>query len=140
MEKQLLSDEGQFPTEDIIFSHIAESKTIWKELFKNIHEIHPEFAEQWRYYNDGKSWLLKITKKAKTIFWLTVIKDAFRVTFYFGDKAETEIIKSNISEPLKEQYLTGKRFGKIRSVSLIVTNDKDIRDILSLAEIKLKIK
>ncbi len=70
MDQLILTDKNQFPTEEIIFSHIGKSKILWESIFKYIHANYPDFSEQWKYYNDGKSWLLKVAKKSKTIFWL----------------------------------------------------------------------
>ena len=67
MEQPILGNKEQFPTEEIIFSHIGKSKTLWQSLFEYIHTNHPDISEQWRYYNDGKSWLLKVTRKSKII-------------------------------------------------------------------------
>ena len=140
MEEKVLTDKNQFPTEEIIFSHIGKTRIFWESLFKNIHSNHPEFTEQWRYYNDGKSWLLKVTKKTKTIFWLSVLKDTFRIAFYFGDKAEPTIMSSNISEELKNQFKNGKKYGKIRAITLTINTDDDIENVAELIETKLKIK
>ena len=104
MQQTILSDKTQFPTEDIIFSHIGRAKSLWISFFNYIHSTHPEFSEEWRYYNDGKSWLMKVQKKAKTVFWLSIIKNAFRVTFYFTDRSEDAIFNSSISDELKESF------------------------------------
>ena len=140
MEQPILSDKNQFPTEEIIYSHIGKSKTLWQSLFQFIHSDHPELNEEWRYYNDGKSWLLKVTKKSKTIFWLSIIKKAFRITFYFTDKAEEIINNSSISDELKEQFKNGKRYNKIRGITVVFKNKKDIDYAKSLISIKLSIK
>lgn len=140
MEEKVLIDENQFPTEEIIFSHIGENKIFWNSLFEQIHTNYPDFSEQWRYYKDGKSWLFKLTKKSKTIFWLSVLKGLFKITFYFGDKAEPAILESTISDELKDQFVNGKRYGKIRGITLTITNDKDIEYVKSLIEIRLSIK
>lgn len=140
MEKPILTDKNQFPTKEIIYSRIGKSKVLWQSVFEFIHTNHPDFIEQWRYYNDGKSWLLKVTKKAKTIFWLSVIKDSFRMTFYFTDKAEEAINKSSISEELKEKFKNGKRFNKIRGITIVFKNKKDIEYAKTLIAIKLSIK
>jgi hypothetical protein len=68
MDQPTLKDKNEFPTEEIIFSHIGKSKILWISIFDYIHKNHSDFSEEWRYYNDGKSWLLKVTKKSKTIF------------------------------------------------------------------------
>ena len=140
MEQPILGNKEQFPTEEIIFSHIGKSKTLWQSLFEYIHRNHPDISEQWRYYNDGKSWLLKVTRKSKTIFWLTVIKNYFRITFYFTNRAEETINKSSISNELKKQFKEGKHYGKIRGLTVTFKNKKDIEYAKALITIKLSIK
>ena len=140
MDQLILTDKNQFPTEEIIFSHIGKSKIFWESIFKYIHMNHPDCSEQWKYYNDGKSWLLKITKKTKTIFWLSIIQDSFIITFYFGDKVEPAIMESTISNTLKEQFKGGKRFGKIRGLTLQMNNKQNVEFAKELISIKLNIK
>lgn len=140
MHQIILSDKNQFPTEKIIFSHIGKSVIIWESLFSYIHTNYPDFSEEWRYYNDGKSWLMKVTKKSKTIFWLSVIPDSFSITFYFGDKAETAIMNSALSDKIKEQFNEGKRFGKIRGITLVMNKKQNIKSAKELISIKLSAK
>ncbi len=140
MQPPILSDKSQFPTEEIIFSHIGKAKILWSSLFEFIHTNYPVISEEWRYYNDGKSWLMKVTRKSKTIFWLSIIKDSFRTTFYFTDKAEKAIHNSTISDKLKEQFATGKKYNKIRGVTVAFKNKKDVEDAKVLIALKLSIK
>lgn len=140
MDRIILNDKNQFPTEEIIFSHIDKSKTFWESLFKHIHTNHPDFSEEWRYYNDGKSWLMKVTRKSKTIFWLSLVENTFRITFYFGDKAETAMKESRISAALKKQFVDGRRYGKIRGLTLMMDNKQNVESTKELISIKLKIK
>ncbi len=140
MEQPILTDKDQYPTEAIIFKHIGASKKFWDLLFGYVHASHPDFSEEWRYYKDGKSWLMKVTRKSATIFWLSVIENAFRITFYFGDKAEQMIMESTISDRLKEQFRDGKRFGKIRGITINFKDPEDVESAKSLIAIKLNIR
>jgi hypothetical protein len=140
MDKIVLTDKTQFPTEEIIFFHLGKSKVLWESVFNFIHTNYPDFSEQWNFYNDGKSWLMKITKKSKTIFWLSVIPGSFKITFYFSDKAETAIMESGISSELKAEFKEGKRFGKIRGLTLLMNYKNNIEYVKELISIKLKIK
>jgi hypothetical protein len=140
MEQPVLADKNQFPTEEVIYSHIGKSKQLWLSLFGYIHENHPDFIEQWRYYLDGKSWLLKVSRKAKTIFWLSIVEGSFRTTFYFADKAEEAIAKSSLSDELKKQYRNGKRHGKIRGLTILYKNRRDVEYAKELIEIKASLK
>jgi hypothetical protein len=140
MEPHVLTDKRQFPTEEIIFAHLGKSKVFWLSLFEYIHTNHPDLSEEWRYYNDGKSWLLKVKRKKKTVFWLSVVKDAFRTTFYFTDRANGAIADSSISDELKEQFASGKRFGAIRGLTVTYKNKKAVADAQKLIALKISLK
>ncbi len=136
MEQPVLTDKDQFPTEQIIYSHIGKSKALWLLLFEAIHRDHPDFAEQWRYYQDGKSWLLKVSRKSKTIFWLSIVEGSFRTTFYFTEKAEQAIADSSLSAELKNQYKSGKRYGKLCGLTILYKNRRDVEYAKQLIAIK----
>ena len=140
MEQPVLTDKNQFPTEEVIFSHIGKTKALWLLLFEDIHKNHPDFAEQWRYYLDGKSWLLKVTRKDKTIFWLSIIEGTFRTTFYFTDRAEEAISQSSLSAALKKQFEAGKHYNKIRGLTVLFKNRRDVDYARQLIEMKLSLK
>lgn len=140
MQTPILTDKDQFPTEEIIYSHIGKNKPLWNSVFDFIHTNHPDISEEWRYYNDGKSWLMKVTRKSKTIFWLSILKSSFRTTFYFTDKAEEVISNSSISSKLKKQFSDAKRFGKIRGITIVFKSKKDIEDAKKLIALKISIK
>ncbi|MDP2036635.1 MAG: DUF3788 family protein [Ignavibacteria bacterium] len=140
MNDLVLTNKDQFPTDEVIFSHIGKAKTHWESLFKHIHSEHPDFKEEWRYYNDGKSWLMKVTHKKKTIFWLSIIPKMFRITFYFGDKAEPAIMESAIPDEAKKNFMEGKRYGKIRGITLVMNSKKNIEAAKELITVKVKTK
>jgi len=140
MEQLVLTNKDEFPTEEIIFSHIGRTKTHWIIIFEHIHNNYPEFSEEWRYYKDGNSWLLKVTRKSKTICWVSVVKGKFKMTFYFTDRAEPVIIDSTISNELKEQFKNGKYFNKIRGLTITFSSKKDVEYAKTLIDIKLNVK
>ncbi len=137
METPILNNPDQFPTEKLIYAHIGKTRAHWGQLFDQIKKSHPDFSEEWRYYNDGKSWLLKVTRKSKTIFWLSILKGAFRTTFYFTDKAREAITGSTLSNELKKQF--SSKTG-LRGITVIVRNKKDSDYIKELIGIKLSVK
>lgn len=140
MDTPVLSDKSHPPTDKIIFSHIGKSKALWVSLFEYIADEHPDFTSEWRYYNDGKSWLMKVQHKKKTVFWLSVIKGAFRTTFYFPERARKMVEESTVSEELKDQFRTGKNLGKVRGIRVVYKKKKDLEDSRELIGIKMRIK
>jgi hypothetical protein len=140
MEPPVLTDKNQFPTEKIIFSHLGKNKSLWVSVFDYIHSNYPELTEQWNYYNDGKSWLIKVTRKSKTICWVSLIKNSFRMTFYLNDKAEKAVMASSIPNEMKLQYQTGRKTKKINGLTVIFKTKKDVEITKELIDIKLSLK
>ncbi len=140
MEPLVLTDKSVYPDDDLIFSIIGRNSVYWKNLLKSIRELYPASEEVWRYYNDGKNWLFRIIFKKKTLFWIGVVADTFRITFYFGDKAEPAIVKSNLPDEIKMDFINGKRYGKLRAITIKVKSQEDIDHALIIAGIKVAIK
>lgn len=136
MDTPILNDKSQFPTDEVIFSHLGKSKTLWDSLFQYLAEAHPDFTREWRYYNDGKSWLMKVQHKKKTVFWLSIVKGAFRTTFYVHERAKKIIEASTLSRELKDQFRT-KSYGKLRGVTVVYKKKKDIEFAKELIGIKI---
>lgn len=140
MEQLVLINQNESPTEEIIFSYIGKTKIHWISIFEYFHNKYPEIVEEWRYYKDGKSWLLKIQRKSKTICWVSVLKNKFKMTFYFTDRAESAIVESSISDQLKQQFIEGKYYNKIRGLTITFTSKKDVEFAKTLLEVKFSIK
>ena len=136
MTKPVLDNKEQVPTDEIIFGHIGEKKARWESLFSWIKSEHPDFESEWRFYKDGNSWLMKQVRKKKTIFWLSVVEGGFIVTFYFGDKAEPAILDSALSRERKDAFVDGKRYGRIRGISIPIDDDGALADVKVLIPIR----
>lgn len=139
-ENRVLSDKQIIPNDDYIFSIIGEKRILWQTIMNYLSENYKDISGSWNYYNDGKQWLFKLIQKKKTIFWASILKDTFRVTFYFGDKAETLIDASDLLQTIKDDFKNGKRYGKIRAVTLKMSDLSDVESVKTLVVIKMKIK
>ncbi len=137
LEQPTLKDPSQYPTTEVIYSCLGDSRPLWVSFFEYVHEHHPDFSEEWRYYKDGHNWLLKVTRKSKTVFWTSVLEDTFQITFYFTDKVEEAINNADISDELKEQFKNGKRYGKLRGLSIVFRDITDIEYAKALIAIRL---
>jgi hypothetical protein len=140
MEPIVLTDPTVQPTDELIFEIIGENSVYWEKLIEYLYDKHLNITEEWRFYNDGKSWLYKAVRKKQTLYWIGVIKDTFRVTFWFGDKAAPIIESSTLPESIKEDFKNAKRYGQLRAISIEVRSDDDYSNAIKLLEIKAKMK
>jgi hypothetical protein len=139
-ENLVLSDKQIIPTDDYIFSIIGEKKILWQTIMNYVSENYKDISGSWNYYNDGKQWLFKLVQKKKTIFWAGILKDTFRVTFYFGDKAEPLIDASDLPRNIIDDFKNGKRYGKIRAISIKMSDLTDVEYVKKIIQIKTKMK
>lgn len=135
-EKFVLDDKNVIPDDDLIFAIIGNKKVYWHKIMSYLLDNYRESSGGWRYYNDGKQWLFKMVNKKKTIFWLGVLKDTFRITFYFGDKAEPVILASDLPETIRNGFRSAKKYGSIRPVTIKIMNDTDVDNVIKLIVIK----
>jgi ABC-type uncharacterized transport system YnjBCD substrate-binding protein len=140
-EIHAFSDKSVVPGEDLLFSLIGHKKIYWQTILRTVSESHKNITWGWNYYNDGKQWLFKLVQKQKTILWGAVLSNgSFRITFYFNDKAESAILSGDIPEKQKMEFMNGKRYGKIRDISLLVGSYEDVETVLKLAALKVELK
>lgn len=137
MADAVLNDKNVYPSEDVIFSHIGKSARLWASFFGYLHAEHPDFTEEWRYYNDGKVWLMKVQRKAKTVFWLSLADGTFRTTFYFPARAEDAIMGSSLSQELKESFASRNRDLKNHGLTVWFRKNSDIEQAKILCDLKL---
>jgi hypothetical protein len=136
MDAPVLADKNQFPTEEVVFSHLGRRRALWDALFAFIHAEHPDCVAQWRYYNDGKSWLLNLSRKKKTVFWLSLAGNTFRITAYFTDKAREAIRASALSAELKKPFRSALPAGKLRGITITFRKKGDVEDAKVLVALK----
>jgi hypothetical protein len=140
MEPIVLTDPNVQPTDELVFSIIGENSVYWKQIIDYLYEHHYEISEQWRFYNDGKSWLYRTLRKKKTIFWIGVLKDTFRISFWFGDKVEPALLASTLPEHIKVEFQIAKRYAHSRAISIEMHSSEDYDNVIKLIELNLKLK
>jgi hypothetical protein len=138
-DKPILSDKEIYPDDEYIFSIIGEKMQLWHRVIRHMKENYKDSSGDWHYYNDGKQWLFKMVNKKKTVFWAGIISDTFRITFYFGNKAEPVIESSDLAREIKDEFINAKRYGQIRPVTFTVRDDNDIDNVLKMISIKNKV-
>lgn len=139
-EKFAFPDPDVKPDDQLIFSKIGRKMKLWQAIMSFMSDNYKESEGLWNYYKDGNQWLFKMVLKKKTVFWGTVLDGAFRITFYFGGKAEPVIVESDLPEEAKQQFLNGPRYGKIRAITTTMNDLSDIETVKKLIAIKVKMK
>ena len=140
MDKPCLNNKDEYPDDEVLSRHLGSVKRVWDSFMNDLKETHPALAGEWRYYKDGSNWLYKLTKGKKTVCWVSVWPRLFKTTFYFPDRAEEFITASTLDKEYVDQFLHGKRYGKIRGITVAVQKATNLKATKILIDIKKQVK
>ncbi|HWR11118.1 MAG TPA: GNAT family N-acetyltransferase [Rectinemataceae bacterium] len=137
MEKSALFSAAAHPLEGSLMEALGETAFgAYETLFERLRENHPGMVENWSYYRDTKCWLLKVSSKGKTLFWLGVYDGYFRTTFYLKPDAGDAVNAAPLPEAAKTQYAESKG-KKYHGISLSIGATDDVDSFFALLPIKL---
>lgn len=146
-ENQLLRDPNIEPTDEVIAQALGNANYAFMKFVEGL-QTHGITLMDWRYYNDGKAWLSKgeykwttprEAKKVKPIFWLSIWDGFFKVSFFFAESVQAELLSLPISEETKELITNAKQMGKtMRFMPVIfdIENDAQLSDVFAVAEFR----
>jgi len=144
---QLLRDVNIEPTDEIIAEGLGAINNIYTKFVKGLEHYDISLMD-WRYYNDGKSWLTKGeykwvtargTNKVKPLFWLSIWEGFFKVSFFFSADIRDELLALPISQEAEEIIKNAKPMGKTMRflpVTFEVSDDKQLKDVYILAQFR----
>jgi hypothetical protein len=132
----VLNDRNTFPDSKILTHNLGNSIKAWESFIDLLRDDFPQISAEWRYYNDGKSWLFKVTKKTKTICWVSVWEKYFKVTCYFNNRAEELIKKSLLNAAIKKDWLRDKKISNPRPITIEVRKTSDLKTVKIMIELK----
>ncbi len=134
---QLLKDPDVSPTAEVLEKVLGKKYPVFKEFMNTAESEDFKFNPEWRYYKDGKAWLCKITFKKKTVVWLSVWSDCFKVAFYFTEKSGGGIPGLKINDTIKKDYINHKPIGKLKPLVVEIRMKSQLCDINTLLKYKI---
>jgi len=140
MDKPLLNDPAVFPDDTVLSRALGPAKDAWDAFMAVLKDERSLSAAEWRFYNDGQSWLFKVTRKTKTICWVAAWDNYFSVASYLNARAEPLVRASSLARELKDGFLSSGNRTKFRSIRIEVRKISDLKAVKELIEIKLKVK
>ena len=135
-----LRDAAIYPTDKVLMDVLGDAFKVYSLFIETISIDPLSLSVEWRYYNDGKAWLAKVQSKKKTILWLSVWDNLFKITFYFTEKNIEAIAGLNISEAIKVVFCKAKPVGRLIPLILEVRVIDQMDDLFTLVRFKKSLK
>ena len=137
METHLLRDPEIFPSMEVLRNALGKVYDVLEELQTQLTQDTYALTFDWHYYNDGKSWLCKVSHKKKTVFWLSVWEGFVQTGFFFLERHLEGLAALNIDE---NGFTMEKPCGKMLPLVFRIHQHEQIADLLKVVEFKKKAK
>jgi hypothetical protein len=134
---QLLKDPDQAPTSELLEAEFGNLYLLYTEMIELLESDEIGLGIEWRYYKDGKGWLCKITRKKKTVVWMSPWQDHLHLGFYFTEKTGAGIPELEIDPTLKESYATADPIGKMKPLTVELKEPGQLQDLRKLLLYKI---
>jgi len=92
---------------------------------------------EWRYYSDGKAWLCKVRKAARTIVWMSAWHGFVKATLYFPQKYIDGIYDLDIPESEKEKARSAANVGKSKPCTYEIRDPDTLRTVETMIAYKV---
>lgn len=141
MKVQLLKNPDIYPSSDVLRDALGDCVDgIFNVFIKTVTNDDYGLISEWRYYNDGKAWLCKYSYKKKTVFWLSVWEECFKISFFFTEKHRTGLAVLDVAQEIKDNFALTQPTGRLIPLIFDVTDQKQIEDVLTVIRFKKSIK
>ena len=140
MDRSPLKDPDVIPVNEVLQPVLGETFPVYKNLIEIITSENYELEPQWNYYIDGKAWLCKVTFKKKTVFWLSVWDQYFKVAFYFTEKHVPGIASLGLDAKIMEDFSNQKPIGKLLPLVITITSQDQLTETLRIVALKKALK
>lgn len=133
-----LRDANVYPDEAVLRKVLGQSYSAYENLLELFQKYQLEY--EWRYYNDGKTWLCKVQRKKKTIVWMSAWDGFMQATIYFPVALLDKVLALDINEELKEKIIHTNNVGKSKPCIFEIRSDEIPIDFEKVMEYKIACK
>ncbi len=137
MADSVFDDKSKKPDDKMLKDALGGTYKFWEEIKKHLKEAYGELTEDWKFYGQKYGWQLKTLKKKRNLFFFIPLKDFFKITFVFGDKAVEAVQKSDLPSNIKKTLKNAKKYMEGRGLQIEVKSTENVEIVKELVEIKI---
>lgn len=137
MDISIFRDKTNKPEQKDLITALGKTYNLWQDIINLVYLKYPNAVSDWNFPGQKYGWNFKIKDKKRAIIYLLPRDKRFMVAFNFGQKAFEKIMDSNISGEIKNSLESAKVYAEGRGIRIEVNNQKPLKDISQLIDIKL---
>lgn len=135
--KSVFTDKTKVLSEEDLRQALGTSFILWESLAEFTKTFYPSYIESWIFLGDKYGWNFRISDKKRALLYLLSRNGFFKAAFVFGQKATDKILKSGISESIKNEIQSAKVYIEGRCIRIDVKDTSNCDAIKKLITIKI---
>lgn len=139
MSKGLFTDKTLMPTENIIREVIGKSAKNWDILFNYLSEDLKLKAE-FRFYGVNYGWAMRFIKSGKSIIAIYPNKNCFTVQIILNKNQVDSALSENLDLRIVQTIKDTEPIHEGKWIYLVINESTEMKDILKIVQIRIKIK
>lgn len=133
-----LVDPNAYPDEAVLRGVLGAGYGAYGALMDAIAER--GYTHEWRYYKDGKAWLCKVQRKARTLAWMSAWRGYAKATVYLPERYLAGLAAIALSDAARRSIDEAGNVGKSRPCMVDLHVGADVGDLLALMDYKATLK
>lgn len=137
MALSVLDDKARQPEDADLARALKRSFASWNALKTAIASRFTPLSVEWHFAGEKYGWNMRLKHKKRTILYMSPREGHFLASFALGEKAVKTAHNSNLPTSVLQVLDSAKKYAEGRGVRLEVRNAKDVRQVETLAVIKM---
>ena len=137
MDNSIFMDLTKTPKNADLEIPLGSTYQVWREIRNFVFEKYPAAIEEWHISVKKYGWGFRIKDKKRAIIYLSPREGFFIAAMVFGQKGTDQILNSGISNEIKEELMKSKVYIERRVIRIEVRDQRLLKDIKKLVEIKI---
>lgn len=134
----VLKDPAIYPSEEVLKEVLDASYPVYLELLELCKNY--QLNLEWRYYNDGKAWLAKISLKKKTMIWMSAWTGFLKATIYIQEKYCDQLYQLNLTDDRIQFIQNTKNVGKSKPCMFDLKSPEILKELETVLIFKMSLK
>lgn len=139
MERSIFIDRNRIPQDNDLKSALGATFEFWHQVKAFTAGSHKGSIEEWNFPGEKYGWSFRIKDKKRVIVYLFPRDGFFKIAMAYGPRAFETILKSTVSDRIKEELSAAKAYAEGRGIRIEVRDKQILEEIFELIKIKISV-
>lgn len=138
MATSIYDNKAIVPNEEDLEKVLKNSYETWNHLIDCLEQVYGSLSTEWKFYSKNSGWCFKVSDAKRNLLFLLPNDDYFLVNINMSVKVGEQVLKTNISNDIKELIQKAKPYMEGISILIEIRNKNNLDDVKTVLDIRDK--